>query len=570
MPKEEPHPQSKSITISALAASILAAGALAVLALLFLWKFELRSLSRFLLLGGGLAAGFWLVLYFIYYRKLGSPLRLDLKILLISAVASLLLSLQVTPPQASIPRYLLVIALGAAGFWLANAAFLFPLAERWKLAWEAVFKAAALACALAGLAVIFFNALSVRLYADDFTYVLKLENLGVWKAGFQFYKVWSARFTSNFLVLGFSNKPWGPLFFLVLIQLVFYLCLKRVIAKSGSKSHLSVLAGAAFLPFAVYLVMPDLYKSLYWISSSMTLLPLLVMLPVFLVLLFQLLTRSPSLPALYLLAGLALIFAISTTHEAAAVGWLGMLAAALLWHFLSRSKNHPLRNFLFSGLLGAAAGMAVLVTSPGADARIAAQEYALSQSALQLIPATLRFFFGFLQGISRPLYVYQYDLRPGWLLLAAVLGLGWLSETSLPRQAGKAALVLLLSLLASAAAFFPGAYVLGETIPFRTQLIPALFLVLGCYICGLLLPRPQNPRLKTALLLLLLQMLLIGSAVSITHLTRTIEPMRQFARDWDARDYLVRSTDELPHRLKVPWEEYEQNLGDCRRYYRTR
>ncbi len=73
MPKEEPHPQPKLITISALAASILAAGALAVLALLFLWKFELRSLSRFLLLGGALAAGFWLVLYFLFYRKLGQP-----------------------------------------------------------------------------------------------------------------------------------------------------------------------------------------------------------------------------------------------------------------------------------------------------------------------------------------------------------------------------------------------------------------------------------------------------------------------------------------------------------------
>jgi YD repeat-containing protein len=64
--------------------------------------------------------------------------------------------------------------------------------------------------------------------------------------------------------------------------------------------------------------------------------------------------------------------------------------------------------------------------------------------------------------------------------------------------------------------------------------------------------------------------LLTGAILNLVQLSRTVAPMRQYARDWDARDQLVRTTDALPRRLSVPWDEYEQNLGDFRRYYRTR
>ncbi len=559
----------KSITLNNLTASFLAAGALAVLITLSLWKFELRSISRLLLQCGALAAVIWLLLYFLFYRKLINPIQFDLKTLLLCAAASFFISFQIIPQQVS-ARYVLVIVLSAIAFLLVNLTLLLALANRENIPWNTIFMTSALVCGLLGLAIILFNALSVRIYGDDFANVLKLERLGVWESGLLFYRSWSGRFTSNFLVMGFSNKPRAPLLFLALIEAALFLVLRFITTGQPSKWRLTALAGAAFLPFAVYTAAPDMYKSLYWNASSMTLLPLMVMIPVYLAFIFHLLTSSTSHSIALILMGMALSFAITTTHEAAAVGWLGMHLAVLIWFFLSRSKNHPLRNFLLAGLFASAAGIAVLLASPGAGARIAAQEYTLSRQAVELVLSTLRYFIDFLKVIARPVYIYHGAVRPGWLLVAAAAGLGWLTETRLKRRFANAAVILLLSIAMAAAAFFPGAYILGETIPLRTQFIPSLYLVLGSFIFGLLAPRPASRHLKVVLLLLALQMLLIGSAVSISQLTRTIEPMRQYARDWDLRDYKARTASELTHRLKVPWEQYEQNLGDFRKYYRSR
>ena len=120
------------------------------------------------------------------------------------------------------------------------------------------------------------------------------------------------------------------------------------------------------------------------------------------------------------------------------------------------------------------------------------------------------------------------------------------------------------------AAFIPGAVILGDTIPYRTQFIPTMFLAFGVFMFGMLLPQPKSQRHKSTIAYLLIVVILVGFLINLAQLSRTIAPMRQYARDWDARDELVRATDALPRRLAVPWDEYEQNLGDFRKYYRSR
>ena len=62
--------------------------------------------------------------------------------------------------------------------------------------------------------------------------------------------------------------------------------------------------------------------------------------------------------------------------------------------------------------------------------------------------------------------------------------------------------------------------------------------------------------------------LFFGSRTSIQQLLFTMEPVRKYAADWDARDAQIRLTGEKPERINVPWDEYEQNLDYIRLYYK--
>jgi len=106
-------------------------------------------------------------------------------------------------------------------------------------------------------------------------------------------------------------------------------------------------------------------------------------------------------------------------------------------------------------------------------------------------------------------------------------------------------------------------------IPLRTQFIPSLYLVVGAFIVGMLLPRCPLKQVQDSLTVLFLLTLVFGSRLSIQQLMLTMEPVRQYAADWDARDTYIRATGTSPERIAVPWDEYEQNLKEIQRYYRT-
>ena len=550
----------KNLTISGIFS--LAVG---VFLVLLFWQFELRSISRLLLITIPIAALIWALSYFFYFYQSKNSLKVFSFQSGLNLMVSLLTTAHLVPPQVSTVRYLIVLVLALVSLFCINQtalSFFFP-----ACCWKKTLPLLVVLLAASNLAIIIYNAQFVRIYGDDFANVLKLERLGVWGAGMLFYRTWSGRFFSNFLVMGFSNKPWAPLVFLLSTQGVFFYALDKLFKTERRNVSLPI---SLLSPLVIYSVTPDMYKSIYWNGTAMYLLPLMLMVPIYLLLAYQLGAEHSQMSASLLIISGILSFAITTCQESFAIGWLGLHFTGLIWAVTAKPKQKNLGKFLLAGAFGSVLGLTVMLLSPGVSSRYIAQEYSTSLNIPLLISNTVLFFLRFLRDISRPIYVYHGFIRPGWLLLIGLFGFAWLADSPLKRSHRAAFLVLCLSLSMTLAAFVPGAVILGDTIPYRTQFIPTMFLAFGVFIFGMLLPQPKSQPHKSTISYLLIVVILAGSLINLAQLSRTIAPMRQYARDWDARDELVRTTDALPRRLTVPWDEYEQNLGDFRKYYRSR
>ena len=361
--------------------------------------------------------------------------------------------------------------------------------------------------AASNLAIIIYNAQFVRIYGDDFANVLKLERLGVWGSGMLFYRTWSGRFFSNFLVMGFSDKPWAPLAFLLAIQGVLFFTLDRAFKTERRQVSLPL---SLLLTAVIYAVTPDMYKSIYWNGTAMYLLPLMLMVPVYLLLAYELGEEHTQMSPSLLFIGIILSFAITTCQESFAIGWLGLHFAGLIRVVAAKPKQNNLGKFLIAGTIGSAAGLTVLLLSPGVASRYIAQEYSTSLNIPLILSNTILYFLRFLRDISRPIYIHHGFIRPGWLLLSALFGFTWLADSPLERSHRAALFALGLSLLMALAAFIPGAVILGDTIPYRTQFIPTMILVFGVFMFGMLLPRPKSQRHKSTIAYLVIVMILAG------------------------------------------------------------
>jgi len=567
--KQTPHP--KPLIIEAKPASIIAAGSLAVLTILFFWGFELRSISRLFLQSVVLMVPLWLGLYFFLYRKLSFSISFDFKVLITGILLSVFFSYQIIAPQINLSNYVFMIVITSLMFLLFYLSFLMTLLNNEKMRLNNIFLTLAFIFGFIGTLIVIFNSLSIRMYGDDFCSAVQFEKLGLWKSGLWLYNSWSARFFSNFLVVGFSNQYRAPIIFLFFIPLSLYFSFLNIVKSDLVERCLLALAVAFFIPFSIYIVTPDLYKSLYWISSALTLLPLLVMIPIYLTIINQYLSTNQRNFQWSLIVGMLLSFAISTTHEVAALGWLIMHAIGLIWFYLVGSKNIGLRNYLFAGLISASIGIIVLLSSPGVGARVASQTFPPPPPVKEIILLTTRDFLDFIKNISWPIYQYHGESRSGWFFIVAAGGLGWISETTIRRHFRSAALVFITTIAMVVVSFFPGVYITSSTIPLRTQFIPSLYLVFGVFVFGTCLPRFTNNLLKTSLTFLIMMIMFSGARISLSQLMLTIEPMRQFAREWDLRDETVRTTSELPQRIEdVPWDKHEQGFNCVQLYYQTK
>lgn len=550
--------------------SIPAAFSLSLLIILAFWHFELRSLVKLSYWSLLLMVAIWPPLYFFFYRKIKNAHQVNFTIFLIGFLTSALFAFQVTPYQGSFHRDVLAFLIVGLAFFVFHQTFLVLLMKRWDFDLRQALLALVLVGSAAGLAILFINSFSARVYADDFCYAVDFHNRGLWGSSLWFYLNWSARFFSNFLVMGFSRQLGALTFFLVLCLFSPLLLLLELFRESNNNRWLIAISGAFFITFTTFTITPDLDKSLYWTGSAMVVLPLLVMIPLYLLLLSRCYFRRRIACGWGgLLIAFLLSFAITTSHEVASLGWLGMHILMLAVLFWSRSRNKRLRNLLMIGLLAAILGLVLLVTSPGAAARAAAQHYPVPPPIFEAVRLSFSGLRYLLSVIDKPYYPYHGDFRAGWLLLAAAAGFGWLLEAPWKRHFLAAFLALIGALGMALVSFFPGAYAMSNIIPLRSMLTPTYFLVLGAFFFGLLLPQCSGDLAKKAFIFLVALLVAFGAWTTINQWRLTMEPMRRYARDWDARDQKVRETGEIPQRIPIPWDEYEQEIECIKLYYRT-
>ncbi len=540
--------------------TILPAASLAGLMVLTAWNFELRSLRSLVAQSALLALCLAIPLYFMVLGK-KEPIRPAAPASWPAGIlVSVIFAILVTPGQNFSPRYFLSLAITAAACAVFNLFFLLPLIIRRAempargLAWLT------LAGGLTGMGILLYNSFSTRMYGDDFCYALVRESKGYLQSVIWFYNHWSGRFFSNFLLMGFNDKPWIVAVQLLGISAACFTILWNLNRGSTPQRVLSALAGAVWVPFTLFIITPDLYKSVYWIVSSVAVLPVLIFVPLHLALLWRFHNQPAS--GLNWAAPLAAVisFAIAATHEAAVLGWLALQIISLAAAWLFARNKRPLLVLLCWSALAAAAGLAVELFSPGIEARAAAQDYPPAGSLPVLVQLTCRYFWEYLRAI--PPF--------GWLAILSAAGLGLSLDTALPRRPVRAAAALVISTGMALACFAPGAYAMSSSIPLRTQVIPGAYLVYGIMAAALLLPRPPGKLWAAAAFALALLLTPTAALQSVQHVFPTVQPMLQFARDWEARDSQARQGNAAIQRIPIPWDEQEQEFSCTQDYYRRR
>ena len=87
-----------------------------------------------------------------------------------------------------------------------------------------------------------------------------------------------------------------------------------------------------------------------------------------------------------------------------------------------------------------------------------------------------------------------------------------------------------------------------------------MYLVFGAFISGMFVPRIKNIEFRSSLILCIMLIMFFGVRISVSQLMLTIEPIRQYARDWDLRDKTIQTTSEHPQRIDVPRGKYDQDM----------
>jgi ABC-type iron transport system FetAB permease component len=443
-----------------------------------------------------------------------------------------------------------------------------PLIHTRTKSWEAFVVWLILISAIGGVSLLMINSTYARMYADDFCYAVNFDQLGFPGAGLFFYRDWSARFFSNFLVMGFADRPKTIIYLeaATIISLFFslFVSLRHLPAK---KRWLYSVTLALFFMLTIAISAPDFYKSFFWTGSALVLFPIFIMAPIFLAVVLNLIRAETETSRWLVLLGAVLSFCIATTHEVATLGWLLLNCAGLFWSAIQKTKNKSLNQFLIASALATLIGLAVMLFSPGIDNRAQIQHYPGTTPLAQTVLISIRNFFEFLQNIANPYYSFEGNQRPGWLLILGLCGLGWVMDFPLSRNWRSSFFLLCLTMMIILASFVPGAYVFRANIPLRSQMIPVFYLASGAFLLGTTLPKPKNKPLSSALILLVTVSTLLGMRVVIPRLLSIIEPLQSYARAWDARDRQFTGSASIPPRILIPWDAYEQNIHCIEMYY---
>ena len=548
--------------------ALIAAFSLALLITLASWRFELRSTAKWLFQASMLTIPIWYLSYILFYRKNPISIDLDLPQILIATLTSALLALMLVPAQQTLTRSILVVTLTAFLFFSLYSLFILFFLKNAKISWRMITIWVIFVSGLVGIALIIKNSYYARLYSDDFCYAVNYDQLGFPGAALFFYRDWSGRLFSNFLVMGLTDQPRTIIYLIILTIFSLFGAILVVNRTEPTRQRwLYALTASLFLTLTIAIAAPDFYKSFFWICSALILFPAFIMIPVDLTGAFRLIRAKSKYPTFLIIISGLLSFCIATTHEVSAMAWLALNGIGLLWALLRKTKIRHLNYFFIVAIIATLVGVGVLLSSPGIRNRAQIQQYPGATPILQTIPILFKNFFELFHNIATPYYTFESSGRPGWLLIIGAVTVGWLADLHLPRKWGSVLIVLAITIASVFAASFPAAYVYRGNIPLRTQMIPVFFLTMGAFIIGALMPMPKKNVTYNAILLFFITAVLLGMRVVVPQMLSIMEPLQQYASDWDERDQQYIQSTGIPPRIDIPWDEYEQNIDCIELYY---
>jgi len=548
--------------------ALLAAFSLSLLTILAFWGFELRSAIKWILQSSLLAFPLFLILYFFFYQNKQVTIDLSLSMLVIGMMTSALLTFQLLPAQMNQLRSIMVFIVTTVLFFCLYSLLLLTFLKNDNIPWKGITVWFFFITGLISVTLIFRNSSFARLYSDDLCYAVNFDELGFPGAAFFFYRDWSGRFFSNFLVMGFTDQERSIMVLIILtIISMFSAVLFLIRAEKVKDQFFAAAAVSLFFMATISIAAPDYYKSFFWISSIFIMFPIFIMAPLYLSVIFQILRGRVKNPLFLMLLGAMLSFCITTTHEVGAVSFLTLNGLALIWAWWEKKRDKYLHWTLIAAIAAGLIGLAVMLSSPGIENRARLQQYPGSTPFPQTIPIVIENFFEFIHNINSPYYAFEGDGRPGWLLVISIVGLGWTLDFPFSRNWRSALNTAGMTLLIVLAASFPAAYVFRGNIPIRTQMIPTYFLTLGALLFGALLPTAKKKVVSAGISLLMITAVLLGMKVAIPRLIEISGPLKQYAQDWDARDAKYTKSMDDPPGIEVPWDEYEQNINCVELYY---
>ena len=408
------------------------------------------------------------------------------------------------------------------------------------------------AAALLALCAYAFSGYFTRLWADDYCFSASLRLEGFWAAQVNAYLTTSDRYSVMPLV-GVSEL-FGPHAIRVLPGLA---ALGWLLSLSWfffrARSQTSGLGKGEILLLSSHLVLfsllaaPNLFQVFYWRTGMLTyFMPLVVQVCLGALLLAQPLPGDRPLLSWLRLPGILLLafFAGGFSETTAALQTTALLLAlAAVFIFL---KTHAQKSWFLAlgvALLGSLLAMLVLFISPAAILR--QQRYFVPPPGLwSLLGLTLQFAFDFITLTLRGLVI------PALVAGAVPFVLAFRKPSpAAPRRRINLILALLAVwgavFLLVASCFAPSVYAQSSYAEERAQFPACFVLVCGLSASGWLLGKriaalPPAPALQKIAVLLLIALSLYPLRLAVLTYAG-MEPYRQRAAQWDARDLLIRA-----------------------------
>ncbi len=412
------------------------------------------------------------------------------------------------------------------------------------------------------------NGMNSRMLADDYCFAANAQGRGFAGTMTYYFYNWQGTFSSTAVQSAIALAG-GHLVQLVPLLLIVgwwvglsYLIWQLCVLLGFQSPRLSALALATLTLYAILEGTPSVYQSIYWISGSVTYTVPMVLFTLLAGFLLQISRITISLVFAIVVALIAGLCAglLAGFSPIFAVFELGLTALLLLGLWFRRPMQLRVATIILGGVLaGGSVGTLIMIAAPG---------NAIRQTFFEKPPSLLG-----LVGINllNSAYFIGIDLSAFSLLPALILlviggwiigkGVGGNSPIYLPvkRSPRKWLLIALgVGLLMFFGIFLPTSYNISGFPPGRALIIPHVVMVALALTWGGIMALSTkrsaggNGRISVVMVVAMVVLLLIGAVLSVGKLAALSPQLQTFAREWDARDALIRQTKNGSGEVSVP------------------